>query len=175
MQASTFDCPPLLHSESHPDCKKMTDYLFNSYLPSHPIQGLFMVGRWSENQLPELTNTIGWAKQHNIPVTVFGPIPEYDGPLPRLLAYSIAWNKPNFARQHRLNNIAAVDAKMQTMADNIWHVRYISLYRELCGADRCAEYADGAHNIPIMDDDNHLNQFGANLVVRRLVAEGKLQ
>ena len=175
MQASTFDCAPLLQPEPHPDCEKMIAYIFHSYLPSHSIQGLFMVGRWSENELPELTTTIAWAKHHNIPVTVFGPVPEYDGPLPRLLAYSIAWNKPNFASQHRVNRIGAIDAKMQSMAANVWHVRYISLYQEICGVDGCAEYADPEHKIPIMDDDNHLNQFGANLVVRRLVAEGKLQ
>jgi peptidoglycan/LPS O-acetylase OafA/YrhL len=175
MQASTFDCAPLLQPEPHPDCQKMIDYIFQSYLPSHAIQGLFMVGRWSEKELPELTITIAWAKQHNIPVTVFGPVPEYDGPLPRLLAYSIAWNKPNFASQHRLNNIGALDAKMQSMAAEVWHVRYVSLYQEICGLDGCAEYADKLHKIPMMDDDNHLNQFGANLVVRRLVAEGKLR
>jgi peptidoglycan/LPS O-acetylase OafA/YrhL len=175
MQASTFDCAPLLQPEPHPDCEKMIDYIFQKYLPSHSIQGLFMVGRWSENELPELTTTIAWAKEHNLPVTVFGPVPEYDGPLPRLLAYSIAWNKPNFASQHRLNSISAIDARMQSMAANVWHVRYVSLYQELCGVDGCAEYADKVHKIPMMDDDNHLNQFGANLVVRRLVAEGKLQ
>jgi hypothetical protein len=175
MQASTFDCAPLLHPEPHPDCEKMIAYIFQSYLPSHSIQGLFMAGRWSEKQLPELTTTIAWAKQHNVPVTVFGPVPEYDGPLPRLLAYSIAWNKPNFASEHRLNTNGAIDAKMQSLAADVWHVRYISLYQEICGADGCAEYADRAHKIPLMDDDNHLNQFGANLVVRRLVAEGKLQ
>lgn len=175
MQASTFDCAPLLHPQPHPDCQKMMAYIFQSYLPSHSVQGLFMVGRWSEDQLPELARTIAWAKQHQIPVTVFGPVPEYDGPLPRLLAYSIAWNKPNFANQHRVKSIATLDAQMQGMAANVWHVRYISLYQKLCGVDGCAEYADGAHKIPMMDDDNHLNQFGANLVVRRLVAEGKLQ
>ncbi len=175
MQASTFDCAPLLQPEPHPDCEKMISYIFQSYLPSHPIQGLFLVGRWSEKELPELTTTIAWAKQHNIPVTVFGPVPEYDGPLPRLLAYSIAWHKPDFASQHRLSSLGALDAKMQSMAANVWQVRYISLYQELCGVDGCAEYADRAHKIPMMDDDNHLNQFGANLVVRRLVAEGKLQ
>jgi hypothetical protein len=175
MQASTFNCAPLLRPAPHPDCEKMTAYIFQTYLPSHSIQGLFMVGRWSETQLPDLTKTIAWAKDHNISVTVFGPVPEYDGPLPRLLAYSIAWNKPDFASQHRVSNIGAIDAEMQSMAANVWHVRYISLYQELCGVDGCVEYADRAHQIPIMDDDNHLNQFGANLVVRRLVAEGKLQ
>ncbi len=175
MEASTFACPPLLHSQPHPDCEKMTSYIFQNYLPSHPVQDLFMVSRWSEKDLPELTTTIGWAKDHNIPVTVFGPVPEYDGPLPRLLAYSIAWNKPGFASQHRVNRIGALDAEMQSMAANVWHVRYISLYQEICGVDGCAEYADGEHKIPMMDDDNHLSQFGAKLVVRRLLAEGKLQ
>ena len=72
-----------------------------------------------------------------------------------------------------MNTNAAIDAKMQDMAENVWHVRYISLYQELCTANGCAEYADAAHKIPMMDDDNHLNQFGANLVIRRLVAEGR--
>jgi hypothetical protein len=63
---------------------------------------------------------------------------------------------------------------MQRMANDVWHVRYISLYQEICGVNGCAEYADASHKIPMMDDDNHLNQFGANQIIRRLVAEGKL-
>lgn len=95
--------------------------------------------------------------------------------LPRLLAYSIAWNKPNFASQRLVKSITALDAQMQGMAANVWHVRYISLYQEICGVDGCADFADGARKIPMMDDEDHLSQFGANLVVRRLVAEGKLR
>lgn len=134
-----------------------------------------MVGRWSERDMDALTAVITWAKQHQLPVTVFGPVPEYDGPLPRLLAYSIAWNKPNLASQHLVASSGPLDAEMQNMAMNIWHVPYISLYREICDAEGCAEYADAAHKIPLMDDANHLNQFGAYLVVRRLVEKGALQ
>lgn len=175
MQASTFDCPPLLHSESHRDCREMMTYIFQTYLPSHKVQGLLLVARWSEKNLPDLATTIAWAKQHNIPVTVFGPVPEYDGPLPRLLAYSIAWNEPKLASQHRLHGNAALDALMQSLSSKVWHVHYISLYQEICGPNGCAVYADQTHQIPMMDDDNHLNRFGATVVVRRLVAEGKLQ
>lgn len=133
------------------------------------------MARWSEKNLPDLATTIAWAKQHNIPVTVFGPVPEYDGPLPRLLAYSIAWNEPKLASQHRLHGNAALDALMQSLSSKVWHVHYISLYQEICGPNGCAVYADQTHQIPMMDDDNHLNRFGATVVVRRLVAEGKLQ
>jgi peptidoglycan/LPS O-acetylase OafA/YrhL len=175
MQASTAACEPSLYPAGSPDCRKMMEYIFQTYLPIHPIQGLFIVGRWQEKDIEGLTTVISWAKQHQVPVTVFGPVPEYDGPLPRLLAYSIAWNKPGLASQHLVAGLGPLDAKMQNMATSTWHVKYISLYQEICGAEACAEYADAAHKVPLMDDTDHLNRFGASYVVRRLVAKGELR
>jgi peptidoglycan/LPS O-acetylase OafA/YrhL len=174
MQASTNACEPLLHPSGSLDCKKMMDYVFRTYLPGHPVQRVFMIGRWLEKDIDELTATIAWAKEHQVPVTVFGPMPEYDGPLPRLLAYSIAWNRPSLASQHRVASTGHQDAEMQSMAANTWHVPYISLYREICKAEGCIEYADAAHTIPLMSDTNHLNRFGASFVVRGLVKKGEL-
>ena len=174
MQASTNGCEPLLHPTGSPDCRKMMDYIFHSYLPVHPVQGVFLVGRWLEKDLDELTTTIAWAKQHQVPVTVFGPMPEYDGPLPRLLAYSIAWDEPALPSRHRVTSTALLDEKMRRMANDIWRVPYVSLYQEICGPKACEEYADEANKIPLMSDDNHLNQPGATLVVRRLVGKGEL-
>ena len=150
------------------------EYIFQEYLPTHPVQGMFVAGRWEEKNMEGLTELIAWADQHQVPVTVFGPVPEYDGPLPRLLAYSVAWNKPNLASEHLVASLGSLDAEMQGMAANTWHVRYISLYREICGAQSCAEYADAAHKVPLMGDTNHLTQSGASLVVQRLVAKGEL-
>lgn len=174
MQANTAACEPSLHPSGSPDCKKMMDYIFQTYLPAHPVQGMFLAARWLERSMDALGATIAWAKEHHVPVTVFGPVPEYDGPLPRLLAYSIAWNKPSLASQHRVASVEFLDAEMQSMATNTWHVPYISLYREICGPEGCAEYADAAHKISLMDDTDHLNWFGASFVVRRLVEKGEL-
>ena len=174
MQASTAACIPALNPSGSNDCRKMMGYIFQQYLPTHPVQGLFIVGRWEQKDIAPLTGLISWAKQHQVPVTVFGPVPEYDAPLPRLLAYSIAWDKPALARQHLVASSKALDAEMQQMAASTWHIPYISLYEEICGADRCLEYADAAHRIPIMGDDNHLSEPGATFVVQRLVDNGKL-
>jgi peptidoglycan/LPS O-acetylase OafA/YrhL len=174
MQASTAACEPSLHPSGPPDCRKMMIYIFQTYLPAHPVQGLFIVGRWEEKDMDALTAVIAWTKQRQVPVTVFGPVPEYDGPLPRLLAYSIAWHKPNLASQHLIASSGSLDAEMQSMATNTWHVPYISLYREICGAEGCTEYADAAHKIPLMGDTDHLNRFGASFVVRHLVEKGEL-
>lgn len=175
MQATTAGCEPSLLSSGLPDCRKMMAYIFQTYLPAHPVQGILMVGRWQEKDMVGLTAVIAWAKQHQVPVTVFGPVPEYDGPLPRLLGYSIAWNKPSLPSQHLVASSEAMDAEMQRMATSRWHVPYISLYREICGAEGCTEYADAAHKIPLMTDTDHLSRLGAFFVVRRLVEKGELQ
>jgi hypothetical protein len=174
MQASTAACEPSLAPRGSDDCGKMMRYVFEEYLPSHPVQGVFVVGRWETRDLDPLAGLISWCKQHQVPVFVFGPVPEYDAPLPRLLAYSIAWSNPSLASQHLVDSPKMLDAEMHRRADTIWHVRYISLYREICGADGCAEYADAAHKIPLMGDTNHLSPPGASIVVERLVARGKL-
>ena len=174
MQASTAACEPSLHPPASGDCRKMMEYIFEEYLPTHPVQGIFVAGRWEEKDMQGLTALIAWAHQHQVPVTVFGPVPEYDGPLPRLLVYSVAWNEPNLASEHLVGSLASLDAEMQRMAANTWHVRYISLYREICGAESCAEYADVAHKVSLMSDTNHLSQPGADLVVQSLVAKGEL-
>ena len=175
MQASTAACAPSLHPASSVDCAKMMDYIFKRYLPEHRVDGMYIVGRWEQKDIDALTSLIDWAKQRHLPVTVFGPVPEYDSPLPRLLVYSAAWHEPSLVSKHRVASLRSLDALMQSIAENTWHVPYISLYREICGANDCAEYADTAHRIPLMSDTNHLSEMGADLVVRRLVEKGVLQ
>jgi peptidoglycan/LPS O-acetylase OafA/YrhL len=174
MQASTAACEPSLAPSGTGDCKKMMSYIFQRYLPTHPIQGVFLVGRWEPKNLGPLTELISWAKERQLPVIVFGPVPEYDAPLPRLLAYSIAWTKPTLASQHRVDESKILDAEMQRLAVDTWHVPYVSLYGEICAADGCIEYADSARKIPLMSDDNHLSPLGASFVVQRLVDKGEL-
>lgn len=174
MQASTAACEPSLAPSGNDDCKKMMDYIFQQYLPAHRVQGLFLVGRWEQKNLDSLTKVISWAGQHHLPVIVFGPVPEYDAPLPRLLAYSIAWNKPGLPSQHMVAGPKMMDAEMQQIAATTWHVPYISLYKQICDAHGCLEYADAARKLPLMWDDNHLSAPGASFVVRRLLDKGEL-
>jgi len=102
-------------------------------------------------------------------------VPEYDAPLPRLLAYSVAWSKPTLAKQHLLAGGALLDAEMERKARDEWHVPYVSIYQAICDGQDCAEFADAAHTIPLMSDTDHLNRFGSLMTVQRLLAKGKLQ
>ncbi len=173
MQATSWGCEASLDPVMR-DCRKMMHYIFEDYLPTHPVQKVFIAGRWTDKDIGPLTEVIAWARDHHLPVTVFGPMPEYDAPLPRLLAYSVAWNNPKLASEHRVANIGPLDEKMQNLALNTWHVPYVSLYREICGSQGCIEYADAARTIPLMYDTDHLNFAGAETVVRDLIGKGQL-
>ena len=174
MQASTAACVPSLAPSGDDDCRAMMADIFQRFLPTHHIDGVFLVARWEQGDLDSLTKLIQWTNRQRVPVIVFGPVPEYDMPLPRILAYSIAWNEPNLASQHFMANQQILDAEMQRMAATSWRVPYVSLYKVICGTGGCLEYADPAHKLPLMGDDNHLSTPGAFYVVRRLLMKGEL-
>jgi peptidoglycan/LPS O-acetylase OafA/YrhL len=169
------NCKPFVHAAGSSDCKEEMNYIFQNYLQSHAIQGLLLEARWRSSDMQGLSETIDWARLHRIPVMVIGPVAEYDAPLPRLLAYAITWNKPDLASQHRLASSPAIDAKMQSMADNTWHVPYVSPYQAICNSEGCVEYVDATREIPIVHDGDHLTEEGSAFVARRLILHSAVE
>jgi peptidoglycan/LPS O-acetylase OafA/YrhL len=155
-------------------CGEMMNFIFQKYLPAHTIQALLVNYRWKSKDLDGLASLVTWAKAHGIRVVLFGPVAEYDAPLPRLLAYSIAWNKPKLAQQHLAPYSALMDAQMRNLAENRWHVDYVSLFQATCQSDRCLEYADDKNEIPLLKDGDHLSEEGSKFLIRRLSGFGKL-
>jgi peptidoglycan/LPS O-acetylase OafA/YrhL len=174
MQASIAGCRPFVHPSDSSDCDTMMNYVFQNYLPAHPVRGLLLEARWGPGDISGIAETLQWASKHDIPAILFGPVPEYDVPLPRLLAYSIDRNDPGLAAEHRITRLGPLDGQLQKLAANTWHVPYISLYQEICNDGVCIEYADSAHRVPLMLDEDHLTAPGSLLVIHRLIARGEL-
>jgi peptidoglycan/LPS O-acetylase OafA/YrhL len=172
MQASTSVCGPFVHPSGNSDCGKMMKYIYQEYLPSHHIQGLLLEKRWQSRDLPGLIETLEWAKQHQVPVILLGPIPEYDAPLPRLEAYSAEWHEPQLVSQHRVKGIQQVDEELSSLAAS-WHIPYVSLYRSICDDDNCTEYADANRMVPLMFDTDHLSPAGSLLIIHHLIDRGE--
>jgi len=63
---------------------------------------------------------------------------------------------------------------MRNLAEDTWHVEYVSLFRATCENDSCLEYADDKNEIPLLKDGDHLSEEGAKFLVRRLSGFGKL-
>lgn len=172
--AAAWGCTPSVHSHGDPLCRQMMDFVFRKYLVTHAIRGLLMEARWNTSDLRGVDEIVTWAKSRGINVVVFGPVAEYDAPLPRLLAYSITWNRPDLAQQHRLAYPPVKDEEMRDLAANRWHVSYVSLYQATCESGRCLEYADEKGSIPLLNDADHLSEDGSRLLVRRLADHGEL-
>jgi peptidoglycan/LPS O-acetylase OafA/YrhL len=172
--AGVWGCRPSIRSQESTLCEQMMHFMFQRYLPSHEIQGLLLEARWYPKSLNGVGEIVAWCKAHGLTVIVFGPVAEYDAPLPRLLAYSIAWKKPRLGHEHLLAYSPIMDVQMRNLAENSWHVPYISLYKAACGSDRCLEYANQRNTIPLLNDGDHLSEAGSRLLVRRLARRGEL-
>ena len=112
-----------------------------------------------------------WARAHGVAVVLFGPMPEYDAPLPLLLAYGVQWNRPRLAQEHRVANLAVLDEEMQGLAAGAWGVRYVSLYQAICPGGECEEYADAAGLVPLQFDGDHMTAAGSVLVGERVAGQ----
>jgi len=175
MQASVSECEPTLHHVRSGLCRNVMDYVFLHYLTTHSVQALILEADWTSESIAPLDETLAWAAIHRIPAVVMGCVPSYDAPLPRLLAYSVAWRKPDLARRHLEQEDGILEIRLRNLVQGKWHLPFVSLYDSLCQGSTCVEYADAAQTIPVMNDGNHLNLSGARFVVRRLVASGELQ
>jgi len=122
--------------------------------------------RWKPEDLIRLSNTVRWAKERYINVIVFGPMLEYDSPLPRLLATSMKDNDPAMPFGHLILEKERLDQEMMKAAKDKWNVRYISFFQTLCNAVSCVEYA--SNDIPLQFDSDHLTKDGSVLVAVRL-------
>jgi peptidoglycan/LPS O-acetylase OafA/YrhL len=175
MQATASGCKPTLEQPMNgdPKCRHIMNYVFQDFLPSHSgVDTLLIAGRWESNDVPRLTRTISWAQSRGMKVVVFGPMLQYDSALPRLLATSIRQNDPSLPFAHRVDQYVGLDRQMAHMAQNDWHVRYISYFQTLCNADSCVEYVDG--DVPLQSDYSHLTKEGSVWLVEKLQQSGEL-
>lgn len=175
LQASVSGCKPVLGTSAGTNCGRMMRYIFDDFLLSHRVEAVLLTARWSsEREFETIQRTIEWCTKHRIAVFVFGPVMEYDAPLPKLLAFSIAFNDPDLAEQHVRKEFFALDEAMQRKAEVDWKVHYVSIIKAECPEGKCMDYADPANLVALMVDDNHLSNAGCMLVVRKLLADGRL-
>jgi peptidoglycan/LPS O-acetylase OafA/YrhL len=174
MQASASGCKPFPDLNGNSDCARLMKFIYETYLGNQKVDGIMVVARWEEADIPELAKLADWARARQIPLVLIGPTEEYDAPLPRLLAYAIANNDPDYPSKHRVSRQATLDDKLESLAKNAWHVPYISLIKAMCTAKVCVQYADQEERVPLMFDSNHYSNQGSVRVVQTLLSTGRL-
>ena len=175
LQANLAGCKPYLDSPGSKECGKMLGYIFQEFLPSHRLDGLILSARWSRaSDFDTLKGTVQWCQQHHLPVIIFGPVMEYQAPLPKLLAYSIASNDPGIAESQMRREMFAMDRDIREKATQDWGVRYLSVMDVQCPQGKCIPYATPAEDIAMLKDDNHLTSAASEMVVKKLIESGQM-
>lgn len=168
LQITGVGCAPLLiwHRYQSAACPKLIGLAMDDIPSQRQVKAVLLKARWRLAWLPNLENTIRELKKRNLPVIIVGPYPEYQSPLPRLLAKSIQDHDPNVAKRLLWREIFDVDAKYAQFARKEG-VEYISLVEKLCPSGLCMEYA--APNVPFLFDGSHATEAGS-LISGRIVA-----
>ncbi|KAA6459245.1 acyltransferase [Acidobacteria bacterium AB60] len=170
-QVNVASCPLMLsvpdRMRSLPNCLDMAHFVFDRYLPLHPVDTVLIAGGWQPNDLPDLGQTIEWIRAHGMKVVVFGPTDLYRFPLPQLLLESLRkGGSGDLDGQVNLAN-RSFDNTLRSLTRNEG-VPYISMYDEICGPepvdpgpreDGCPVYA--APGIPMFFDSHHLTPEGS--------------
>lgn len=162
LQATNGGCRPVYPSTS-PDkgCAALMNRTFGTWIPAHPIQGVWLAGRWGEGDLKALFATAERLKAQGVDVTVIGPLVRYDKTLPRLLALGELRGDPGLAARHRMTEVLDLDRRMQAMAARRG-VRYVSLNALICDAKACVTRT--LAGAPLQFDGGHLTAEGSALV-----------
>jgi peptidoglycan/LPS O-acetylase OafA/YrhL len=168
MQATASACRPAIERVSLLDsraCPKLMRFVFNDFLVNHRVDKVLLAASWKDEDIPALSDTLETLMSRGLDVVVVGPIVEYDGALPRLLADEILRNSPSIASARRTRGIAARDRLLRRMVTTKG-ATYLSVYDSVCRDGHCDEFAEG--DIPLQFDAGHLTAEGSLEVGRRL-------
>ena len=156
------------------DCLRMAQFVYGDYLLHHKIDTVLLGGRWTPDDLPGLEKDVQWFKQHDLKVIVFGPIMEFDAPLPRILATSLRDHAPHELDRHQLLDSEEYDKVLAPIVRKRLGVPYISAFENLCNSQvemeaksqpetssGCPLYA--APGVPILFDTDHFTAAGSKL------------
>jgi len=172
LQATAAGCRPLVEQAfgANPECTKVIDYAFDTFLPTHSVHEVIMSGSWNPGDLPRLARTLALLKEHGIRVLVLGPPIRYTSALPFLLARSVVRNDPQLPDRELLQQ-SVLDAEVAHVAA-AYGASYVSMYGLLCSHGICLKTLPSGE--PLEFDDAHFTREGSVVVAQKLAASRAL-
>jgi peptidoglycan/LPS O-acetylase OafA/YrhL len=162
-------CPPLIDAPrlTEAGCRKVNDAVFASVEETR-YDTVLMAARWHAGDTADLEATIRYLKPRVGQIVLFGPMVEYRGYLPEILAEGD--DPDRVVMKYRLIPDLE-DRALRTLADSLG-VRYVSMVDLMCTGERCLLFDQtGA---PILWDTGHLTAEGSVNLMHRAAVSGAL-
>lgn len=160
-------CRPLLGAGGDPKCRALVDYTYRKILGSGQIDRIILSARWHAEELIYLAPTIRAIKSENLAVTVIGPVVEYNGSFPSLLARSTLVEDPKWLDTTRKRSVEELDRKMEAIV-RAAGADYFSIYRAECPPAGCRTLTKNGE--PYHWDSAHLMHSSAQELVAQMPA-----
>ncbi len=165
IQVTASGCKPIEKQDINNKCSQLMSFIYDKFIENNKIEGIIISARWSEKDFPSLISTVDSTRKILPNIYVLGPVAEYYGILPDLLAYQIN-GRSGLARKMLNHDIKKTDKKMSDVM-RINRIQYISVYDILCPRDKCEEIS--ANGKPTAFDYGHLTLSGATDVAAGIV------
>jgi hypothetical protein len=164
LQATSSGCQAVRRGHGAARCISLFKYVFEEFLPRHPVDAVILAGHWPKGSLPGLLATIADLRPLTRRVIVLGPPAEYDQAFPPLLARSIELDQPLLPLEHLLPGPRELDRSYAGPVRRAG-AEYFSVYRATCPRDACTLWVRAG--VPMLADGHHLTDAGAELVLER--------
>ncbi len=168
LQATASGCRPTLDAPGEERCLRVVDFVLGPLLGTGRLDRIVLSARWRQDDLPRLKRTVEMIRSRGTAVLVLGPIIEYDGEFPSLLARAVAQHDPGSMVHHQIEDRRRLDRRMaRTVAEAGGD--YVSLIDLLCPGGRCRLLAPD--RTPMHFDYSHLTLSGARWLVDRIAEQ----
>lgn len=174
-QVTATGCRPLLRASGAERCVSLMRGAYGEIIPRADYTAIILAARWKTEDVAELARTVDDLRRHTGKVYVFGPLVEYEQPLPRLLALEeLDRSARDIVEEGRdLRRARQLDERLEAAVAPLGsNVRYISLIDQLCHAQDCSTLTPSG--APTQFDYGHLTVEGASLILARLQGQGRL-
>lgn len=155
-----------------PTCAGVDHMIYDDLVPNHKVDTILMSYYWNQDLLHRVSRVVAYARQYGVDVIVVGPTDVFVVSLPRVLAVaSLDPSKPVHANV--VPWMRPLEPIMRNMARDVWKVKYISFYDDMCGPKvDCPVYTpDGA---PLYWDTHHLSDEGSLAFAQSIQAHHQL-
>lgn len=171
MQATAAGCRPMLVTKGLASCRALTLSVLRDMDMSR-IAGVVLAGRWFDIDVAPLAQTVQALRSRGVRVLVIGPMVEYEGDMPDLLAR--AMRDRDLARMARLRtgDRRPLDRAMHAAVTRAGGT-YLSYFPIECPGGRCQLFTPSG--APMHIDYSHLSPEAARPMAQLIARQLRLR
>ena len=163
MQATGAACRPMHGVSTEGHCNDFVPYVLDHFLVENHVDAVILAGRWLDGEDAIVEATVRTLIARGIAVTVLGPIPEYQGEFPRLLADAMLEGDPTLVEAERLKERDDRDEKLAKVIAGT-PATWVSMRAVECPAGKCRLFDDDGG--PFHFDYGHVTLSAARALVK---------